>query len=118
MRSADQRTSWIDPVFGWVADAAIRALAPYGRLVNLGGAAGDAATLSSAVVRGKTLDVLGYTNNALTPEQRAEALTGVVALAAEGRITVEHRSRALAEVGDAWGDLANGATYVRQVLTV
>ena len=72
----------VDPVFGWVADAAARALAPYGRLVNLGGSAGDGATLSSAVLRGKTLDVLGYTNNALTPDQRAEALTGVVALAA------------------------------------
>ncbi len=61
----------VDPVFGWVADAATRALAPFGRLVNIGGSAGDGATLSSAVLRGKTLDVLGYTNNALTPEQRA-----------------------------------------------
>jgi NADPH:quinone reductase-like Zn-dependent oxidoreductase len=105
----------VDPVFGWVADAATRALAPFGRLVNIGGSAGDGATLSSAVLRGKTLDVLGYTNNALTPEHRAEALTGVVALAAEGRVTVEHRVRPLAEVAAAWGDVAAGS--VRQVLT-
>ena len=106
----------VDPVFGWVAEAACRALAPRGRLVNLGGSAGDGATLSSAVLRGKTLDVLGYTNNALTPDQRAEALTGVVALAAAGRLTVAHDVRPLAEVADAWRAVASGAA-VRQVLT-
>ena len=57
----------VDPVFGWVAEAACRAMAPRGRLVNLGGSAADAASLSSAVIRGKSLDVLGYTNNSLTP---------------------------------------------------
>ena len=106
----------VDPVFGWVAEAACRALAPRGRLVNLGGSAGDGATLSSAALRGKTLDVLGYTNNALTPDQRAEALTGVVALAAAGRLTVAHDVRPLAEVADAWRAVASGAA-VRQVLT-
>ena len=92
----------VDPVFGWVAEAACRAMAPRGRLVNLGGSAGDAASLSSAVIRGKSLDVLGYTNNALTSEQRAEALTSVLALAGDGRVFVEHHVRPLAEVADAW----------------
>ena len=104
----------VDPVFGWVAEAACRAMAPRGRLVNLGGSAADAASLSSAVIRGKSLDVLGYTNNSLTPAERAEALTSVLALSRDGRIAVEHAVRPLAEVADAWREVAAGA--VRQVL--
>jgi NADPH:quinone reductase-like Zn-dependent oxidoreductase len=107
----------IDPVFGWVAEAATRAMTPFGRLVNIGGSADDAATLSSAVIRGKTLSVLGYTNNALSPAQRQEALTAVVALAADGRSVVEHVVRPLAEIGAAWADFARGAAPVRQVMT-
>ncbi len=101
-------------MFGWVAEAACRAMAPRGRLVNLGGSAADAASLSSAVIRGKSLDVLGYTNNSLTPAERAEALTSVLAVSRDGRIAVEHAVRPLAEVTDAWRDVAAGA--VRQVL--
>jgi NADPH:quinone reductase-like Zn-dependent oxidoreductase len=104
----------IDPVFGWVVEAAMRAMTPFGRLVNLGGSAGDAASLSSATVRGKSLSVLGYTNNALSPAQRAEALIAVVALAA-GRALVEHAARPLSEIGDAWREVASGSG-VRQVL--
>lgn len=103
----------IDPVFGWVAEAALRVLAPGGRLVNLGGSASDSATFSSAGLRGTGLSLLGYTNNALTPGQRAEALRSVVALAGEGRIGVAHDVRPLSSVGDAWGAVGGG---VRQVL--
>ncbi len=67
-------------------------------------------------VRGKSLAVLGYTNNALSVDERAAALRAVVALAGQGSVVVEHRVRPLAEVADAWTDLASGATYVRQVL--
>jgi NADPH:quinone reductase-like Zn-dependent oxidoreductase len=104
----------IDPVFGWVASAACRVMTPGGRLVNLGGAAGDAATLSSSVVRSKSLSVLGYTNNALTPEQRAEAMTAVVALADPAQPLVEHVVRPLSEITEAWQQASGGA--VRQVL--
>ncbi len=104
----------VDPVFGWVAEAATQALTRFGRLVNIGGSAGDAATLSSATVRSNSLAVLGHTNNNLTPEQRQEALTSVVALAA-GRSLVEHVARPLTDVADAWREVASGAG-VRQVL--
>jgi NADPH:quinone reductase-like Zn-dependent oxidoreductase len=104
----------IDPVFGWVAAAACRVMSPGGRLVNLGGAGDDAATLSSAVIRSKSLNVLGYTNNALTPEQRAEAMTAVVALADRDQPLVEHVVRPLSEITQAWQEVTRGA--VRQVL--
>lgn len=106
----------VDPVFGWVAEAALGAMAPGGRLVNLGGSASDAATLSSAALRGPGLSLLGYTNNALSPAQRAGALREVARLAARGGIGVAHRARPLDEVADAWRSQSSGSAGVRSVL--
>jgi NADPH:quinone reductase-like Zn-dependent oxidoreductase len=92
----------VDPVFGEPAAAAVEALGPRGRLVNIGGAAGDRTDFSSAVVRGRTISILGYTNNAITPTQRAEALTAVLGLAADGRLSVGHRVRPLSDCAAAW----------------
>ena len=92
----------VDPVFGEAAAAAVLALGPGGRLVNLGGSASDAAEFSSAALRGRSLSILGYTNNAISAEQRAEALTSVLALAARGVVAVDHRVLPLAECDQAW----------------
>ena len=107
----------VDPVFGVSATAASRVLAPGGRLVNLGGASGDVAEFSSAVLRGRSAEVLGYTNNALSPEQRREALTAVAEHAAGGRISVAHEALPLSEVADAWRRQATGLPGARLVLT-
>ncbi len=56
----------LDPLFGVPAAAALRTLGPGGRLVNLGSSAAETAPLESAVIRGKQLDVRGYTNNELS----------------------------------------------------
>jgi NADPH:quinone reductase-like Zn-dependent oxidoreductase len=106
----------LDPVFGIAATAASRVLTHGGRLVNLGGAAGDEARFSSAVLRGRSASVLGYTNNALTREQRREALTAVLDLAASGALGVAHETRPLAEVGVAWLRQADGRATTRLVL--
>lgn len=106
----------LDPVFGWVAAAATQVLAAGGRLVNLGGSAGDGAEFSSAGLRGRSLSLLGYTNNAIDAAQRAEALRSILGHAEQGRIAVEHRVRPLADVSVVWEELAVGSTYVRQVL--
>ena len=92
----------VDPVFGEAAAAAALALGPGGRLVNLGGSAHDLADFSSAALRGRSLSILGYTNNAISPEQRAEALTSVLALATRGLVSVDHRVLPLAECDQAW----------------
>jgi NADPH:quinone reductase-like Zn-dependent oxidoreductase len=104
----------VDPVFGAAATAASRTLAPGGRLVNLGGASGDSAEFSSAVLRGRSAAVLGYTNNALTPAQRAAAVDAVLGHAAAGRLAVAHEVLPMAEVAEAWTRTAAGA--VRQVV--
>jgi hypothetical protein len=67
------------------------------------------AEFSSAVLRSRSVDVLGYTNNALGVEQRAAALTAVLGHAAAGAITVEHDVLPLAEVAEGWSRTARGS---------
>ncbi|SFF84561.1 quinone oxidoreductase family protein [Blastococcus tunisiensis] len=107
----------VDPVFGIAATAASRVLADHGRLVNLGGASGDVAEFSSAVLRSRSADVLGYTNNALTPAERADALASVARHAAQGRISVAHEVLPLEAVSEAWTRQAEGRAAARLVLT-
>jgi NADPH:quinone reductase-like Zn-dependent oxidoreductase len=106
----------LDPVFGPAATAAARVLAEGGRLVNLGGAAGDTATFSSALLRSRTASVLGYTNNALSAAQKEEALTAVLRHAAAGRIGVASETLPIAEAEQAWRRQAAGTGGVRLVL--
>jgi NADPH:quinone reductase-like Zn-dependent oxidoreductase len=105
----------VDPVFGIAATAASRVLADHGRLVNLGGASGDTAEFSSAVLRSRTAGVLGYTNNALTPGRRRDALESVFRHAATGALAVAHEEIPLADAGNAWRQ-ATGRAGVRLVL--
>jgi NADPH:quinone reductase-like Zn-dependent oxidoreductase len=107
----------VDPVFGTAATAAARVLAEGGRLVNLGGASGDVAEFSSSVLRSRSAGVLGYTNNALTPAQRAEAMTAVARHAADGHLAVAHEVLPLDRVAGAWRRQADGKAGVRLVLT-
>jgi NADPH:quinone reductase-like Zn-dependent oxidoreductase len=102
----------VDPVFGPAATAASRVLAPGGRLVNLGGASGDTAEFSSAVLRSRSASVLGYTNNALTGEQRASALGAVLGRAASGQVAVEHEVLPLSRAAEGWARTAAGGARV------
>jgi NADPH:quinone reductase-like Zn-dependent oxidoreductase len=92
----------VDPLFGVPAAAALRALGPHGRLVNLGSSAAETAPLDSATLRSRSLQVLGYTNNELTPAQRADALAYVVDEVLAGRLTVAHQRVPLGDVAGAW----------------
>ena len=79
-----------------------RVLAAGGRLVNLGGAAGDTAEFSSAVLRSRSADVLGYTNNALSPSQRADALRSVLGVMGAKPELVQPERFPAAECSLAW----------------
>jgi NADPH:quinone reductase-like Zn-dependent oxidoreductase len=92
----------IDPVWGLPAEAALRVLAAEGRLVNIGEAASPTARLESAIVRSRLHAILGYTNNALTHEQKAQALAEILMHAAAGRCTVERETTPLVQVAEAW----------------
>jgi NADPH:quinone reductase len=102
-RAAGDRVDLVlDPVWGRPAEAAAQVLAPRGRLVNLGSSAGAAASFGSAGLRSGVLSVLGYTNNALTDEQRATALREILAHAAAGRLTADRETMPLADAAVAW----------------
>ena len=107
----------VDPVFGIAATAASRVLADFGRLVNLGGASGDVAEFSSAVLRSRCAEVLGYTNNKISVEQRLAAVTAVAEHAAAGELGVAHELVPLDAAADAWRRQATGDPGVRLVLT-
>ncbi len=48
------------------------------------------------------LSVLGYTNNALTREQKASTLAGILAHAGAGRVTADRETMPLVRAADAW----------------
>jgi NADPH:quinone reductase-like Zn-dependent oxidoreductase len=106
----------LDPVFGVPATAAARHLAVGGRLVNLGGASADTAEFSSASLRSRTASVLGYTNNALSAEQRRAAIGSLLEHAAAGRIRVDFEECLLADVEATWSRVAAGTAGARCVL--
>ncbi|SEO46049.1 quinone oxidoreductase family protein [Trujillonella endophytica] len=107
----------VDPVCGTAATAAAWVLAPGGRLVNLGGASGDTAQFSSAVLRGRSAEILGYTNVSLTPAERRAALDAVLGHAARGRLAVDAEHLPLSDVAAAWERQASGRAPRRLVLT-
>lgn len=107
----------LDPLFGIPAAAALRALRPHGRLVNLGSSACEIAPVDSSTLRSRSLRLLGYTNNELTPDQRRDALTRVVEEAMGGRLNVDHERVPLPDAGDAWSRQASGRSNGRIVLT-
>lgn len=92
----------IDPVWGVPVEAAGRALGVEGRLVNIGSSSGPTARFESATVRSRLHNILGYTNNALTHQQKAQALAEILAHAAAGRCTVDRETMPLTRVGEAW----------------
>jgi NADPH:quinone reductase-like Zn-dependent oxidoreductase len=92
----------IDPIGGDTSTAALLVLGEHGRLVHLGSSGGPSATFSSAALRSGSHSILGFTNNALSPAQKAEALTAVLDLAAAGRCDVTYETVGLDGVADAW----------------
>lgn len=98
----------IDPMFGAPAAVAAQALRPGGRWVNLGGSAGETSPITSSTLRSRSLRLSGYTNNELTPQQRAEAISVIARHAAEGALTVDHEVVPLDGVTAAWHRTAHG----------
>lgn len=108
----------VDPVFGAPAVAALQVLRPGGRLVNLGSSAGEKAPFDSATLRGRHLSVLGYTNNELTKQQRADAVAVIAEHVRGGRLSLDYEAVAFADIADAWSRQAAGKADRRLVLVL
>lgn len=98
----------LDPLFGPPAAAAAQALRPGGRWVNLGGSAGETCPITSSTLRSRSLKLSGYTNNELSTQQRAEAISTIAHLAAQGQLSVDHEVVPLADVTEAWNRQGHG----------
>lgn len=91
-----------DPVWGHPLEAALGAAAQSARVAHLGESAGSEATLTSAIVRGKQLTIIGH-SNPLTPwELRARAFGELADHAAAGRIRIDVEEVPLSAVQTAW----------------
>jgi NADPH2:quinone reductase len=99
----------IDPLWGEPAVAAATAAARGARLVNIGQSAGPAAPLLSADVRGKQLNILGYSNLATPRDVLNREYLRLLEHARAGEIQVEIRTFSFDRVAEAWEEQARGA---------
>jgi NADPH2:quinone reductase len=104
----DGPTVVIDPLWGEPIVAATEAAAPGARIVQIGQSAGPAATLASGVVRGKQLEIYGYSNFVVPAEMRRAAYSELVEHAARGEVDFPIQTYPLEAVAEAWERQANG----------
>jgi NADPH:quinone reductase len=105
----DGPTLIVDPLWGEPLAAALEAAAPGARAVNIGQSAGAEATLASAWVRGKQLEILGYSNFAVPRDVLEREYGRLVEAALAGDVVVDVERVPLEQVADAWGRQAEGA---------
>ncbi len=109
-RAAEGRIDVVlDPLFGAPFEAAVAAASFKARIVQVGQAAGAEATVTSAAIRGKLLEILGHSNHAAPLEVRREAYERMAEAAARGELTVDVEKLALEQVQEAWRRLQEGA---------
>lgn len=94
---------WAEPL-----EAALAVAAPGARIVHVGQSAGPTATVVSGLIRGKQLQVLGYTNFAVPSDIVAKGYTDLVEHAVAGRLRVAVESVPLAQAGEAWARQVQG----------
>jgi NADPH:quinone reductase len=104
----DGPTVVIDPLWGEPLVAATEAAAPGARIVQIGQSAGPAATLTSGMVRGKQLEIYGYSNFVVPPEIRWAAYAELVEHAARGEIDFPIQAYAFDRIAEAWARQASG----------
>jgi NADPH2:quinone reductase len=98
-----------DPLWGEPLVAALDAAAAGARVVNVGQSAGAEATIRSGFVRGKQIDLLGYSNFAAPREVVREEYARLVQYALAGEIRVDLERVRLDDVPQAWERQASGA---------
>ena len=92
----------IDPLWGSPALAALMAAAPRARLVNLGDSAGTSVELTSALLRSKSLSLIGYTNFALPSDVQCSGIEELLGYAGAGKLSLDSEVTALDQVASAW----------------
>jgi NADPH:quinone reductase len=91
-----------DPLWGQPVAAAVEAAAPGARIVHVGQSAGPEATLRSGFVRGKQLDILGFSNFAAPREVIRAEYGRLVEHALAGDVVIDVERVTLDDVAQAW----------------
>jgi NADPH2:quinone reductase len=91
-----------DPLCGEPLERAVAAAAPGARIVQLGQSAAHSATLTSAAIRGKHLELYGYSDFAVPEEVLTTQYGVLVGHAMAGRIRLDVERYPLDDVGVAW----------------
>jgi NADPH:quinone reductase len=107
----------VDPVWGEPVAAAARAAARGARIVHIGQSAGPEATFLSADVRGKELNILGFSNLSAPQEVMRREYLQLLDHARAGEIEVEVETYPFEGVAKAWRRQAGGAG-VKVVVTL
>jgi NADPH2:quinone reductase len=113
----DGPTLVVDALWGEPVVAAATAAAPGARIVNIGQSAGPAAPLLSADVRGKQLNVLGFSNFGTPREVMNSEYLRLLELVRSGELEVEVETHPFGGVAEAWQRQADGAG-VKVVVTL
>lgn len=91
-----------DALWGAPVEAAVAVAGPGARIVHIGQSAGPAATLASAHVRGKRLQIFGYSNFTVPQDALAQGYGELLGHAAAGRISIETQAFPLERIAEAW----------------
>ena len=92
----------VDMMWGAPAMAALAALGPGGRLVQVGSSAARTAELPATAIRGRLLSLIGHGNPAYPGAHRRRAFERMLELARSGELRVLTERLPLDEVASAW----------------
>ncbi len=95
----------VDPLCGPPLEAAVAVCGPDARIVQLGQSAGPTATLASGDIRGKGIDLLGFSVFRVGRAAAGEALAAMLELVAAGSWQLPYEPVDLERLGDVWSEL-------------
>ena len=98
----------IDPLWGPPVEAALAAAATDARIVQLGASAGDLANVSSAAIRGKRIEILGYSNFGVPRDVLVDAYLRMLRMTIDGTFVLEVATSALDDIPNSWSVLEVG----------
>lgn len=103
----------IDPLWGDPALAALSVLSTGGRLVQVGSAAGPTIALAGGALRGRRLDVRGFSVLVEEPERLRASYSELAAAALSGEVAMPVATVPLTLAPDAWQRQAEGADGIK-----
>ena len=113
-----EATVVIDVLWGEPAERALESAAHGVRFVQLGQSAGPSASLQSGWIRGRMMNILGFSLFSTAPDVIAEGYRELCEHARNGRVGFKVETFALDDVAEAWQRQASGSPGSKIVVTL